>query len=109
MANQRAKMPPSQRAKKFAPFDAVVGLRTALKEKEKIKIKKKLLLEDSIEEINRTLKHLETGKNVTVIWYDNLEENYRKTNGDVEKIDAKNKFLEIKNTLIFFEDIYKIT
>ncbi len=109
MANQRAKMPPSQRAKQFAPFDAVVGLRTALKEKEKIKIKKKLLLEDSIEEINRTLKHLETGKNVTVIWYDNLEENYRKTNGDVEKIDAKNKFLEVKNTLIFFEDIYKIT
>ena len=32
--NKRAKMPPSQRAKQFAPFDAVVGLRIALKEKE---------------------------------------------------------------------------
>ena len=32
----RAKMPRSQRAKQFAPFDALVGLRQALKEKEKI-------------------------------------------------------------------------
>ena len=33
----RAKMPRSQRAKQFAPFDAVVGLRAALKETEKLR------------------------------------------------------------------------
>lgn len=31
----RAKMPPSQRAKQFMPFDAVAGLREALTEKER--------------------------------------------------------------------------
>ena len=32
---KRAKMPPSQRAKQFLPFDAVAGLRQALTEKER--------------------------------------------------------------------------
>lgn len=32
---ERAKMPPSQRAKQFLPFDAVAGLRQALTEKER--------------------------------------------------------------------------
>ncbi len=31
----RPKMPPSQRAKQFMPFDAVAGLRDALREKER--------------------------------------------------------------------------
>ena len=56
MGKVRAKMPPSQRAKQFAPFDAVVGLRKALLEKEKIKVKRKELSEDMTDEINFTLK-----------------------------------------------------
>jgi hypothetical protein len=105
---QRAKMPTSQRAKQFAPFDAVVGLRQALKEKEKIRIVRKELSEDAIEEINRKLKTLETSQTVTLIWYDILEQNYTKTTGKIIKINTKNKSLEIENNLIFFEDIYEI-
>jgi hypothetical protein len=104
----RAKMPASQRAKQFAPFDAVVGLRQALKEKEKIRIPKKELSEDAIEEINRKLKRLEIGQTITIIWYDFLEENYSKTTNKITKINTKNKSLELENTLIFFEDIYAI-
>jgi hypothetical protein len=104
----RAKMPASQRAKQFAPFDAVVGLRQALKEKEKIRIPKKELSEDAIEEINRKLKRLEIGQTITVIWYDFLKENYSKTTNKITKINTKNKSLELENTLIFFEDIYAI-
>jgi hypothetical protein len=104
----RAKMPASQRAKQFAPFDAVVGLRQALKEKEKIRIPKKELSEDAIEEINRKLKRLEIGRTITVIWYDFLEENYSKTTNKITKINTKNKSLELENTLIFFDDIYAI-
>jgi uncharacterized protein YlbG (UPF0298 family) len=104
----RAKMPASQRAKQFAPFDAVVGLRQALKEKEKIRILKKELSEDAIEEINRKLKRLEIGRTITVIWYDFLEENYAKSTNKITKINAQNKSLELENTLIFFEDIYAI-
>jgi hypothetical protein len=104
----RAKMPASQRAKQFAPFDAVVGLRQALKEKEKIRIPKKELSEDAIEEINRKLKRLEIGQTITIIWYDFLEENYSKTTNKITKINTRNKSLELENTLIFFEDIYAI-
>jgi hypothetical protein len=104
----RAKMPASQRAKQFAPFDAVVGLRQALKEKEKIRVPKKELSEDAIEEINRKLKQLKIGQTITVIWYDFLEENYSKTTNKITKINTKNKSLELENTLIFFEDIYAI-
>ena len=101
-------MPASQRAKQFAPFDAVVGLRQALKEKEKIRIPKKELSEDAIEEINRKLKRLEIGRTITVIWYDFLEENYSKTTNKITKINTQNKSLELENTLIFFDDIYAI-
>jgi hypothetical protein len=101
-------MPASQRAKQFAPFDAVVGLRQALKEKEKIRIPKKELSEDAIEELNRKLKRLEIGQTITIIWYDFLEENYSKTTNKITKINTQNKSLELENTLIFFEDIYAI-
>lgn len=108
MDKPHAKMPTSQRAKQFAPFDAVVGLRQALKEKEKIKVEKKELFEDEVEEINITLKNLKTGQTIAVVWYDNLRQNYTTTNGEIIKIDAENKYLEIENTLIFFKDIYEI-
>jgi hypothetical protein len=85
----RAKMPASQRAKHFAPFDAVVGLRQALKEKEKIRIARKELSEDMIEEINLKLKALEPGQTITIVWYDTLEENYIKTTGKLTKINLK--------------------
>lgn len=62
-------MPPSQRAKQFAPFDAVVGLRKALYEKERIRTPRKLLSEDMIEEIDRTLKELNLYDIVTVTHY----------------------------------------
>ena len=64
MGKIRAKMPRSQRAKQFAPFDAVVGLRQALREKEKIRVNRKELSEDMINEINDTLKNLDIGNNV---------------------------------------------
>ena len=48
-------MPRSQRAKQFAPFDALVGLRQALKEKEKIRVPRKEISEDMKVEIIRSL------------------------------------------------------
>ena len=69
MEKIRAKMPPSQRAKQFAPFDALVGLRQALKEKEKIRVPRKEISEDMEEEINRELKSLEIGKIMAFINY----------------------------------------
>ena len=67
MSKPRAKMPQSQRAKQFAPFDAVVGLRKALYEKERLREARRQLSEEAIEEINSTLKILHPHDTVTVI------------------------------------------
>lgn len=109
MSKQRAKMPPSQRAKQFAPFDAVVGLRQALREKEKIKEKRKELSEDMICEINNNLKNLNIGDSVTVVHYNAIEQAYITTTGKIERIVSKNQTVTITGSEISFEDIYTIT
>ena len=108
MPKSRAKMPLSQRAKIFAPFDALTGLRQALKEKEKIRVPRKEISEDMAEEIDRELKNLEIGKIVTVVWYNNLEENYIQLTGECKKIDVQKRFIQIEKTDIYFDNIYSI-
>lgn len=108
MGKIRAKMPPSQRAKQFAPFDAVVGLRKALREKEKIRVQRKELFDDMINEINNTLKNLNIGGAVTVVYYNPVEQAYLTVTGQVTKLDVKTKTLTIAALDIKFEDIYKI-
>lgn len=108
MPKPRSKMPLSQRAKIFAPFDALTGLRQALKEKEKIRVPRKEISEDMAEEIDRALKNLKTGKIATVVWYNSIEENYIQLTGECKKIDAQKRFLQIEKTDIFFDDIYSI-
>lgn len=105
---QRAKMPPNQRAKIFAPFDALTGLRQALKEKEKIRVPRKEISEDMAEEIDRNLKILELGKIITVVWYNEIEQNYIQITGEIVKIDAQKRFIQIEKMYICFDDIYSI-
>ena len=90
------------------PFDALQGLRQALKEKEKIRGPRKEISEDMAEEIDRNLKSLESGKIVTVVWYNSLEENYIQLTGECKKIDAQKRFIQIEKTDIYFDDIYSI-
>ena len=109
MANKlRAKMTRSQRAKQFAPFDALVGLRQALKEKEKIRVPRKEISEDMEEEINRELKNLEIGKIITIVWYNGIEQNYIQLTGEVKNVDGQNRYLQIEAIYIYFDDIYSI-
>lgn len=108
MAKIRAKMPPSQRAKQFAPFDALTGLRQALKEKEKLKVSRKEISEDMAYEIDRNLKTLEKGKIVTVVWYNEFEQNYIQLTGEVKGINPQKRYIQIETIDIFFDDIYSI-
>lgn len=108
MVKQRAKMPRSQRAKQFAPFDAVVGLRQALREKEKIRIPKKEISEDMAAEIDRALRCLEKGQIITVIRYDESEQNYIQTTGEIKDIDTQKRLMQIETTYIYFDNIYSI-
>lgn len=105
---QRAKMPRSQRAKQFAPFDAVVGLRQALKEKERIRVQRKQLFEDRIEQINNILKNIDIHDTVTVVYYDNKNQEYLEITGLVRKIAPKKQIIEVSTIEIEFENIYEI-
>jgi len=101
-------MPPLQRAKQFAPFDALTGLRIALKEKEKIRVERKIISEEKAEEINETLISLNVGDNITVIYYNESEQEYIYISGKITLFNKGKKLLEIGNNIIKTDDIYDI-
>ena len=101
-------MPASRRAKQFMPFDALRGLKEAIAAKEKIPIPKKELAEDMVREINSILVDLRKGQNVTVVYYNDYEEEYHQLTGAVEKVDSYWRLLQIGNIAIDFEEISEI-
>ena len=105
MAN-RMKMDPAERAKKFMPFDALKGLKAALREKERIVVEKKELSEEKGEELDRKLREIQRKDIVTVIYFH--EDEYVKVTGMVSRIDMTARVLKVVNTKIGFDDIYDI-
>lgn len=83
----KEKMPISERAKIFAPFDALKGFRELLVEQEFIKEEKKILSDDMIEELSSKLNMLKVGFVVEVKHYNEKEEAYQKTVGVLTKLD----------------------
>lgn len=69
----RVKMDRTQRAKQFAPFEALTGLRNALRIKEfqHESVVKGELSEDSAAEISAVMMELNKGEKVTAEIYDN--------------------------------------
>ena len=108
MSENHIKMPRSQRAKQFAPFDAVVGLRDALKEKERVTELPKIISDDLSEENDRALKALVVGDTVKVSYYLKANTRYMDICGIVDKISIKKKKLCVSGTEIYFDDIYEI-
>ena len=70
-SKERAHMPAAQRAKQFLPFDAVAGLREALKIKEHEMglISREELSDEVSEYINETLREMEMGDHVSVRYF----------------------------------------
>ena len=101
-------MPPSRRAKQFMSFDALRGLKEAIAAKEKIPIPKKELAEDMVREINSVLVDLRKGQNVTVVYYNDYEEEYLQLTGVVDKIDYYWQLLQLGNIAIGFDEISEI-
>ena len=81
-----APMPPSKRAKQFAPFQALKGLNEAIANKEKIITPRRELSEDSIAEINRVLISLSIGSLVTAVYYCNYQQEYQQLTGYVKRL-----------------------
>ena len=74
---QRTKMPIKERAKIFAPFDALKGFREMLATEELIHEDRKELSEDQINLINDTINQLEFGMMIEVVYYVDKENCYK--------------------------------
>ena len=91
------------------PFDALRGLKEAIAAKEKISIPQKELAEDMVREINSILIDLRKGQNVTVVYYNDYEEEYLQLTGTVEKIDSYWQLLQVGKITINFDEISEIS
>lgn len=109
MGNDRfvyEKMDKANRAKQFMPFDALTGLREALREKEKLREVRKDLSEEQRMELDYRLQTVNILDEISITYYDN--ETYKNIIGKVEKIDFINKYLIVEEINIRFENIYDL-
>ncbi len=102
----QTKMPISERAKQFMPFAAVKGYHEALAKKEHITVPKNELTDDMAELLDYSLKSIQRGNVITVVYYH--EKEYIKICGMAAKIDNEAKTLTVVDRIINFEDIINI-
>lgn len=96
------------RAKQFLPFDALKGFQKALREKEIEYVEKKELSQEILEEISETLKTIEKGDTIKVVYYTNRQ--YKETIEKVKEISkADKKIILYGDKKINFADILKIS
>lgn len=98
--------PKADRAKLFAPFDALKGFREALREKERIVVPKIELSEEMKEALDYKFSQVKPLDMVTVTYFSNGE--YVQITGKVSKIYETSRILQIVTTKIFFDDILDI-
>ena len=104
----RAPMPASRRAKQFAPFDALKGLKEAIVEKERMPTPRRILAEDALAEINEQLSVLRKGTMATVVYYCEYAQEYHQITGTVVAVDTYWRLLQVGNTSIDFSEIAEI-
>ena len=97
-----------ERAKQFMPFDALVGLQAALREREEkhSRVEKKELSEEDREEISITIGRITKGCVVDVTFY--LNGHYIQVVDKVIKLQQANKYIQLGQVKVYFDDIYKI-
>ena len=102
-------MPPSRRAKQFAPFDALKGLQDAIAAKQKRPEPRRELSEFMKEQISHALSELQKGQQITVVYYSDREQTALQLTGTVAKVDACHQILLVDQIPIAFSEIYEIT
>ena len=94
------------RAKQFMPFAALKGYEAALREKEKIVVKRIELTEEYKDELDRVLHELKVRDIVTVTYYKNDE--YLEMTGMVSRIDITARLIKVVNEKIEFDNLYRL-
>ncbi len=96
----------SDRAKQFMPFAALNGFYDLIRERERVIVPKHELTEDKAEELSDTIKSVEKGDMIKVIFYSDGE--YVSAEGIVTKIDIPSRRLTVVKTEIDLDDIWDI-
>ena len=94
------------RAKQFAPFDALKGLQDALRKKEIELEEKKELTETSLKELEEKFNRVKIGKNIKIKFYN--DGRYETGEGILKQIDYNKKRILIEETWINLCDVIEI-
>lgn len=114
VSKKRPQMPIKDRAAQFAPFSAVVGHETAVKEAARLTDEKRELDETEKIVINEKLQEIENQLSsiieITYFVKDHLKEGgkYITYQGVVKKIDVYNRAIVVDEYVISIDDIYRI-
>ncbi|MCR5462504.1 MAG: YolD-like family protein [bacterium] len=100
------KMSKTDRAKQFLPFNSLRGYYDLIREKEKIKVERRILSDDDLEQISNKLHEVCKNMMIKITYYDS--DSYRTISGLVSKIDLELKYLVVVKTKISFNDITEI-
>ena len=106
MANEHPRMPLSERAKIFVPFDPLKGFRAALAERERVSVPETDLTEEDARDLSSRLSKLPKGSMVAVTFYDGGA--YRRVEGCVSRIDLVARELVVVDTRIPLDAVRRI-
>ena len=97
-----------ERAKQFAPFDAMKGLQEALRDREErhCRVDKHDISDEDIEENSLVIAKLSKGHTVFIEYY--CAFHYMEKEGRITEISIPFKFLRLNGERIAFADIYRI-
>jgi hypothetical protein len=97
-----------ERAKQFMPFDALKGLKEALKDREerRTRVPKIELSDDMADELSRVMARVELCSVIRIKFY--CKGHYIDLQGTVLEKNIVYRFLKIGNERIYFDDILKI-
>lgn len=96
-----------QRAKQFAPFDALKGLQDALrmKEYEHDRIQKSDLPEEKIIQISKTIQEIKKSDTVKIKYF---RDGYYKEVSGKAKVDIPFQIIEIDGEKLSFDDLFDL-
>lgn len=94
------------RAQIFMAFDALNGYREVLSKQEVIEVEKRILDEEDFEILDRTLKEIEIGNNIRVVYFKNGK--YYEKMGRVSKLNYDTRMIQVVMEKISFKNIVEL-
>ena len=98
----------AERAKIFAPFDAMKGLQEALRDREErhLRVERHEISDEQAEHNSRILIKLQRGMKVEIDCYCAFHDVTKR--GRITDVDCTFRLLKLEGEQIYFEDIYSI-